>query len=215
MKLQFSMRTLLFAVIPLCILLAVVANYARLARRQARAIEHLRAGGSRVEFYDSPDDVWEGNVPHQYAWHERQLVRWFGKEYISQVSFVHYFPKEMKTADLAQLGELRHLQILLIDNVEVVDNDALRQFENLQELKYMRMSADNLSSAGIANIAKCKQIVQLLFIASQVNDEAVDDLASLQHLKLLYLGTSISGEGIAQLKKDLPGCKVQLRTTQP
>jgi hypothetical protein len=212
MKLQFSLRTFALLVVVAGLLLAPLANYARLARRQARAIEHLRGGGSRVEFYDSADDVWDGNVPHQYAWHERQLLKWFGKEYIAQVSFVHFFPQEMNAADLAQLGELRQLQILLIDNVEVVDNDALRQFEKLQELKYMRMSADNLSSGGVAHIAKSKGLVELLFIAPQVNDEAVDELASLKQLKLLHLGTSISPAGIATLRKELPACKVEVRS---
>ena len=73
------------------------------------------------------------------------------------------------------------------------------------------MAADNLSSEGVANIAKCRDIVQLLFIAPQVNDEAVDDLASLKQLKLLHLGTAISAAGFVTLRKELPACKVEER----
>jgi hypothetical protein len=212
MKLQFSLRTFALFVVTAGLILAPLANYARLARRQARAIEQLRAGGSRVEFSDDEDNVWEGNEARQYTWYEQRLMQWFGREYIAQATFVHYFPKEMNADALAQLGELRSLQILLIDNVEDVDNDALREFANLQELRYMRMSADNLSSSGVANIAKCRGLVQLLFIAPKVDDEAGDDLASLKQLKLLHLGTSISKPGIARLEKELPACKVQVRS---
>jgi len=211
MKPQFSLRTFAIFIVIAGLLLAPLANYARLARRQARAVEQLRAGGSRVEFSDAEDSVWEGNVPYQYTWYEKQLLQWFGREHIAYVTFVHYFPKEMNATDLAALGELRHLQILLVDNVKQVDNDALRQFENLRELRYMRMAADNLSSEGVANIAKCRDIVQLLFIAPQVNDEAVDDLASLKQLKLLHLGTAISAAGFVTLRKELPACKVEER----
>lgn len=100
-----------------------------------------------------------------------------------------------------EFAGLKHLRSISVQGNPIKDEN-LQYFGALPQLKYLDLSQTGISDRGIAGLAKCIGLVQLIISSNyKITDESINTLLSLKNLRYLKLeGTSISTAGLLRLK---------------
>lgn len=113
-----------------------------------------------------------------------------------------------------QLSKL-DIEMLFVNGCYRMTDDA---FEGFKELRYLDLIGDDegpakrmaITDAGLKNIARMKELEHVMVCGAPITDVGLMHLASLPSLELVRLrNTSVTPEGIEQLKRALPSCKVE------
>lgn len=218
-RLQYGLRSLLIATLVVCLGLGW---YVGRVRRQQRAVAALTADGATIFYYDgcdtsffTADDFFEGEKvenPQTLAeWIEyyspTRLRMALGTDFFRRVDRVDCswnfdFPHDPDV--LLHLPGLRELDLHF-----ALDED-LAVVGALTDLTKLRMSHSIISDAGLAKLAKLRNLESLeisfeqhilMSISHQpITDAGLAHLASLRRLKVLDLsGSSIEGDGLRHL----------------
>jgi hypothetical protein len=174
-------------------LVGVVLGWVHGARFQRQAATHVQESNpSATLLYDyevgADGRLKELSAPPGPEWLRERL----GVDYFSSVVGADLF--YATDADLACLRRLPNLRRLYLARSVDVTDAGLKHLEGLKNLKLL-----------------------VLDDADQVTDEGLRTLGRLKSLAILQLdlGRRMTPAGIDQLKRDLPGCRIDVLDAQP
>ena len=86
----------------------------------------------------------------------------------------------------------------------------MRYLSAFADLRELDLNKTAVTAAGIGQIAQCGQLQTLRLQIPDLTPEAIEQLGSLQQLRVLDLRASaVADRAVAELQQRLPGCKVQ------
>jgi hypothetical protein len=123
--------------------------------------------------------------------------------------------------DLAYIGEMTSLRaldlsrsILQEGDAEAITDDGIAHLTKLTGLRTLSLRQTSLSDAGLAQIAKLKQLQTLELSShgdkgSAITDTGLAHLATMKQLRHLHLGhANVTAKGIKRLQQALPDCVI-------
>lgn len=137
---QFSLKTLLIFMTLAASVLGVVMAYVAPAERQRGIVRRVAGLGGRVVYYESPPNEW---------WTVSQLRHWLPRDYFDQLEVVDFHGNPATDAELARIGTLSHLRLLLLDNTQVTDA-GLVHLRKLKLLHGVWLRNTRVSEQGLA-----------------------------------------------------------------
>jgi internalin A len=216
---QFSLRTLLLAVL----LLTLPLSWIGLERsRERRAVAEIEALGGCVVYHYPPSD-WRGSevIPDSFR----------------DFFFSGVYQAELKagTVDddgLRRLRALKDLKILFVTDNRITDAGA-RHLGGLTRLRLLGLTGTRIGDAGLEHLQGLPNLADLRLARTRVTDSGLEHLsrlprltyldlednritnAGLEHIKgmsglnLVRLnGTQVTAEGVRRLREVLPNCQV-------
>jgi hypothetical protein len=186
-RFQFGLRTLLFAVLVVALLLWIAMPAQRNYQHQ-RAVSQLLESGARIEFEKEKSTDWL----------ETLLGGRLDPQWYAEVRRITLGPE---TTDddlrlLEQLGEVHDLQVVCPH----VTDAGLASLTRLRELRFLYLDCPQATSEGFAALAKLPQLDALHIDDATISDRAVGQLASAANLRRLWLwNVNITGGGLSQL----------------
>ena len=189
---SFSLRTFLIIVTLTCVGLAIMNT--RLYRQRA-AIASLRQHPGATIYYDSaysPLTRRKLNLPHVPHLSEKSSLPWDA----------YYRP-------------------IVGLSVGQASDDLLRKLRDLDDITFINFQSYNkVTDEGLKHLGTLTNLEYLQILGSSaVTDAGLDHLVGLKHLRSLsLLGTQVTEEGVAELQKKLPECRIKLfpsRTRAP
>ena len=179
---QFSLRTLLLAVLVLSLPLSWFAVRTEQARKQRNAVEAIEELGGWVYY----DYQWDGIGPQAPT--EPSELPWvresWGEDFFSDVTFVQLINVGATDADLQCLQGLPNIRILGLDNNQIGDA-GLKHLEGLDNLQWLDLGYTRISDKGLKHLER---------------------LTSLRWLDLTR--TQVTPEGVKKLQEALPACEI-------
>src|SRR5262249_885323 len=145
-------------------LIAWVARDARVQREVVSAIEH--AGG--LVSYDSGRND-DPLLPGANRWAPEWLVGSIGHDYFEHVSIV-VFERGCTDEELAQIGRLRSLVVLIIDQSSISDT-GLEHLTGLANLSHLVISGTKVSDAGLKRLGRFTNLSVLDLSSTLITDD--------------------------------------------
>lgn len=178
---QFSLRTLLLAMLVFGCGLGWLANKRIKSQRAWAAVNAIKLKGGILRFE-------KGN------WIEKKL----GVDLPGKASIIIACSRDLSESSyLAQVPSLQDIQIF---GTTVTDDD-LRLLENLSELRSFDANSSQITSQGLLHLQGLIKLDHLGIDGSNVTDEGLANL-QLPHLRSLSIGwTSVTDAGVASLTK--------------
>jgi len=118
---------------------------------------------------------------------------------------------EKHLAAVAAIRSLRTLNLGGTFSRLTLSQEALREIGRMRELESLILSGVGLDDSGVKTLSSLRRLTLLRINNNPgVTDSAVDTLTRFPNLRRLsFAGTSISGRGIEQLKKDRPSLQLE------
>lgn len=112
---------------------------------------------------------------------------------------------------LETIGQLKKLKWLhLHGGVQGVTDQGMAHVKNLTELERFGLLGSAITDDGVANLAELTNLKTVDLSSNNLTDDALQHFHGLKKLEQLYLHqTRVTPEGIAELKKVLPMCKIE------
>jgi len=130
-------------------------------------------------------------------------------ERLDQVVLAALQNKTVTQADLEKLKRFPKLAHLLLYNSKLPDG-AFKQIAALKPLRIIEMGNVHTTDASVKQLAKLQQLQSLDLAGAAITDASLKHLAACKQLKTLNLkGTGVTSNGIAELRKQLPGLKIE------
>jgi hypothetical protein len=182
---RLSVRVLLATVLVLGCGLGWAARLARLADAQREAVAVISRAGGEVETDEKYTIINQWSWSPRGSWWPGWLVGRLGRDLFFSVTWVKFreasrFFANVSDADLAYVGRLRKLEVLVLRGTGVTDA-GLAHHSGLPRLRFLNLSQTKVSDAGLAHLAR---------------------LTALERLDLT--GTDVTGAGVERLQAFLP-----------
>jgi hypothetical protein len=193
--LQFSLRTLLIAVLILSLPLSWFAGKMQRARRQARTVQAIRR---------------EGSVSYEWEAHHRErpwMCRLFGDDLVSPIIVVCLFDSAATDATLAQIEEFTALRELQICNGTVSD-DGLKHLGCLASLTHLTIVNSPITNQGMTHLAHLTSLEHVNIHETHVTPEGWEHIRHLPNLTSLFATEGASAEQIRRFESAVPNRNV-------
>ncbi len=100
------------------------------------------------------------------------------------------------------------LTYLDVESTSIDDTD-LYVISEFRELEYLDISGAQISDDGLSSLRNLTQLRELYLYDTPISDAGLKHLASLTNLEGLNLAeTRVTLSGVADLRRQLPGCKI-------
>ena len=226
--LQYSLRSMLFLMLLMSIVMGRLTVKLQSARRQKEAVERVKTLGGVVS-----EDVWvQGPALSTCGPNQRPspwLERLLGEDIFSTIRFVR-LPELTTDVGLVPLGDLPKLETLDLGRTKITDaalahlrgltelnwlnlsgtpvtDSGLVHLKGLTEIQILHLSHTDVTDAGLKHLKALTRLSELDLSATKVTDAGLDHLEGLTELRHLYLGaTKVTDAGLERLKK-LSGLK--------
>lgn len=206
--LQYSLRTVFLLTTLLAVWLGLWVDS---ARRQARAIDAIRAVGGRIDI-DAIGPQW--------------LSDWFDGRYCVRVTSVSLDCPQATDANLEHLKDMPHLMLLslggtaqsgltirgneVVEGASPLTDKGLKHLEGLSELASVRLwGCTNVTDEGVKHLQGLENLTWLRLGYSPISDAGIDSICHMSHLEKLDLtGTRVTAAGTAKLRRALPNLEI-------
>ncbi|MBA4853640.1 c-type cytochrome domain-containing protein [Emticicia sp. BO119] len=103
---------------------------------------------------------------------------------------------------------------LKLNDTQITDK-TLIEVAKLTNLTRLHLEQTKITDSGLKELSTLKNLEYLNLIGTTISDKGINNLSSLKNLKKLYLWkTNVTTVGAEQLKKSLPGVKIDLGMTE-
>ena len=200
---QFTLRTLLVAILVLSLPLSWFAVRMEKAKKQREAVAAIERLHGTVAYDWSI--VPPGTVASKPA--STWLRTLLGNDFFDKVVEVEFWDPWVTDADLKHLEVLTDLQLLCIFSEHVTDA-GLPHLENLTNLKTLSVLCDKTTDTGLEHFHGLTNL-QTLCLCGKVTDAGLEHLKVLVNLKRLRLRHSnVTKEGVENLQETMPNCVI-------
>jgi hypothetical protein len=183
-RFRFGIKELLVGTLLVGAGLGWLVNLSEPTRAQRRIAAQLNGLGAVVE-YGGTD--------------EPGLETLIGREYFHGVTAVYGHNTVIRDADLAGLGGLPNLEILMLDGPQITDA-SLSHLKELTSLRQLGLFKTNVAGAGLADLNGLPHLERLDLYASRITDAGLAHLEGRPTLRALNLNqTPISDTGLAHV----------------
>jgi len=111
-------------------------------------------------------------------------------------------------ADLASVGNMRALRVLLLNGTQVVDA-GLEHLKGLTSLQTLGLAGTKVTDAGLEHLKGLTSLQTLSLGGTQVTDAGLEHLKGLTSLQRLSLdGTRVTDAAVASLRAALPNLQI-------
>jgi hypothetical protein len=199
---QFSLRTLLVAVVLIGFGSAWLGVKVQKAREQKAAVDAILNSGGSVT-YDYESDSQGNHVPEPAASYGTKWLRpLLGIDFFQSVNVVTYSGNHcVVAADLERLKDLPDLKTFAMLGHQVAPDVAFKPLADLTQLQVLCICDPALTDAGMEFLKKLSRLRILQLRAMGVTDAGLECLKDLGQLEVLDLGGSpVAGAGLDQLK---------------
>ncbi len=116
---------------------------------------------------------------------------------------------KVSNAGLAYFKDCKDLTSLFLDDTQVSDA-GLGHLKGCMKLTYLSLPGTQVSDAGLAYFKDCKSLTNIDLSSTQVGDAGLDTFKDCKSLTRLDLQkTKVTAAKVEELKKALPGCKIE------
>jgi hypothetical protein len=186
---QYSLRTLMLVVLLVSIGMSYVAVTIQRQRRQGEAAKAIRQAGGVVGC--SP--TWLGNLLRDYSLLDVDCA---------------YLGSSTTDAGLANLEELKGLQLLFLEDTQITDA-GLAHLHGLKNLLTLSLNGTKVTDAGLVHLEGLSELRSLFLRNTRMTDAGLEHLRGLLSLRSLELsGTNVTDEGVKTLCEALPNLEV-------
>ncbi len=186
-RLQFSLRTMLFGVLVVALLLWIGMPAQRSYQRQ-RAVSQLLERGARLDFEREKADDWLGPLVGDRL----------GPQWYADVRAVEVGPSATDE-DLRLLEYIGELRGVMLQCPEVTDA-GMAHLTRLRAMELLYLECPQVTSEGFGAVTRLPKLNSLHIEGSFVSDAAVAQLMSPPKLRDLWLrNVTITGDGLSQL----------------
>jgi hypothetical protein len=191
---QFSIRSLLIAVVVVAVPSSWLGAEMRQAERQREAVRDIKGLNGVVEYRGFPPPYW--------------LRRLMGDDFFADATDVVFYDGGDMRAALDAVKRLRGIQDLRLSGTSV-DDSALKDLEGLRELIALDLCRTNITDAGFAHLKGLAKLRLLNISNTRLTDAGLQHLIGLNHLETLVMAdTDVTGQGVTELRRALPKCRV-------
>ncbi len=217
------MRTLLIFTTLLAVGTGLLSRKIARKRKELDAVKAILSLGAMVES--------DGNISDTNATGPRWVREFLGPNFFAEVVGVGFSRVQLEKEGLASLKELPQLVRLRLDNCRLTDDglqslqglthlqelylvgtsitDAgLARLKKLTELRGLWLGRTGVTDAGLANLKAMSHLQRLNLASTDVGDAGLLQLRTLMSLEELWLPDGATEEGVQELKKALPLCKI-------
>jgi hypothetical protein len=194
---QFSLKTLLLAMLILGCLIAPITYERQKAQRYKAEVEKLKAFGGEIGYDDARPN------------RSDLVAAVLGDNRFENVTSIRFHRgSSIKDEDFRGLGQFLHLKYVRLDEIPVNDA-ALLHLQDCRELKLLSLYGTRVSDAGMVHLADMKNLEELWLSKTDVSDAGILQLGKLAKLKSLALHrTNVTDAGAEELQSALPNCKI-------
>ena len=215
---RVSLRTFLLV---MCVASVVLGQFIVRAKRQQAAVrECIELGGEAVyqTQYNFNKHDWGGPSPAT-RWYESEWVR----DYLTSVVMLsvnseHFDASHLRSlphldrlslfnaqqSEIEDVGRLSKLKVLQLQGQNVSDLGPLCELHQLEQIGLVDVGASDISF-----LSRLDSLQSVAIVGCQI--ENFESLAKLKKLLAITISrTPISDEQIAKLRRELPGCTIQV-----
>jgi Leucine Rich repeat len=115
---------------------------------------------------------------------------------------------DVSDADLKDLGRLGSFTALSLLGASITA-EGLTHVAGLKSLERLQLGMTQIDDEGIVKLASLENLQRLSLSFTAITNASVKTLGAMKHLRELDVsGTAITPEGLAELRRNLPGCTV-------
>lgn len=197
---QFSVRTLVVAMIVVGIWLGIVTNRARRQREAVSAISQV--GGTVCYDYQKAGKRPNAFDPRKLPPGPEWLRRLIGPEIFQDVVMVDLKGKPINDQLFNELRKLPKLENLNLNDTTITDSE-MAHLAHLHNLQYVALWNTNVGDAGLAHLAGLHKMYALILDGTKVTDEGLKHLEGLTNLEewLGICDTEVSDAGLQHFKR--------------
>ena len=196
-RFQYGLRSLLLLTVAVAIAFGWLASEMKKSREQNEFVRVVKATGGGVLYDGFYSPTGDGGVVSWYAGrgygpkmpHESApLFPYLGRDFFARITTV-CLADECTDDTLAALGP---------------------QIERLEQLDFLGIYSNAVTDAGLAHIAKVRQLRRSRVFSACVTDEGLAHLTELTNLTDLEIGRgSVTDSGVKKLRVALPKCDIR------
>lgn len=198
---QFTLRTLLVAVLVLSVPLSWFAVRMEQSRKQKRSIEALEAVGCGIS-YEAKE------LPAVVVWAESFL----GRDFFYEPTLVYGSGSDITDDDLKHLASFRQgdgieLDVSL-DNTSVTDA-GLQYLTDVPTIHSLRLGSTRVTDAGLRHLKRLPRLRSLALDGTWISDAGLEQLTEIADLENVVLwDTNVTPDGAKTLQAALPNCDI-------
>ncbi len=182
--LRWRLRTLLIGIALMAVVLAIWAQL---------IVPYNRQLGAR----NSLAEHWE-QMSAEPAW--PSWLSMLDSDRFVRVVMIRAYANGITDDDLAAIGDMTFLRRLYLNRLDIGDLTA-RQIGGLRNLQRLSLWGTRITDAGLASLSNCHQLVALDLHDTCISDDGLQSLVTLDKLRELTLGQTISGPGLKSVAR--------------
>jgi hypothetical protein len=199
LKIRFSLRGLLLAVLLLGCGLGWLVSELRQAKQRRETVSKIRnvRGHATYDYQVHPEADWI--LP-------RLLRAWIGEGFLSRVEKVSIH--NARDGDLESVRNLRSLNDLRLNSRYVTDA-GLSCLGALESLERLDLWCSQVTDDGLRHIRGLRKLSVLDLYGTRITDAGLLDLQCMTNLRVLKVrDTQVTSAGVTRLRAALPNCDV-------
>jgi hypothetical protein len=208
---QYSLRTLLLAMLLASIGMSWITIRVQRARRQKAAVEEIRKLGGEVTYdYEypqpGPGSSWRAPQPPGLA----PLRNLLGEDFFTDVVEVTFHDGSRFTdADLACLQAFPRLTDLTLANANVTDA-GLERVRGLSNLRKLCLRGNQFTDKSLTCLQGLTSLEELVLLNTQITDAGLQHIIKLNRLTLLrHDSRHVTPEGEERFRQAVPNCRIE------
>lgn len=144
--------------------------------------------------------------PTESSWQEQIAAVRAGASDVLRVDHTTVTDDDLKALDGLE-DKLRRINL----SRTAVSDAGMAQIGKMRDLIQLRIASDKITDAGIAHLANLQHLRYLHLLEAPITDAGLDALNELSSLESLYLDhTNVTDEGLARLLKARPGVHLHI-----
>ena len=202
---QFSLRSLLLAVLVISLPLAWIGHKLNQLLRRNEAVSLIRQSGG-TDDYDGYGKHFLTEETASLSWLERLV----GSQVLAQPKDVDLDGTSVTDAELAKLASLESVEMLSLAATPISDA-GLAHLARLRGLRCLALCNTKITDNGLMHLTDFAQLQRLNLEGTLITDAGLVHLKRLTKLEILWLAnTNVTQDAIADLQEALPDTHIVL-----
>lgn len=210
---QYSLRTLLLAVLLASIGMNWIGIRVRKARLQKEVVQEIRKSNGFPAYDYDTKPIGASSFPGK-----PKLACLLGEDFLASVVSVGFYDNgPIGHSGIQCLKDLPQLEALDL-NSTYADDGTLEHLPSLPQLRDFYLNRTEVTDAGLRHVERLPNLVWLGFGENaKITDQGLRHLEGLANLQRLWIcdNAQITEDGVKRLQRALPNCEIEYRAKEP